>query len=54
MEMTAQITHPTASVSGFFRGSLYISVSDQSYITCRLPNGKGPRLRAIISYLDEV
>lgn len=55
-----QITHPTASINGFFRGSIWVAISDQTYITCRggaassAAGGGGKNLRAIIEYKDEV
>ncbi|KAK0537689.1 hypothetical protein OC835_001661 [Tilletia horrida] len=48
-----QATHATASLNGILRGSLWLSVADQSYITCRGGSRAGPRLRAIIEYKDE-
>lgn len=53
-----QITHPTASVNGMLRGSLWVSISSTTSITCR--GGKrgdsddGKRLRTLIEYKDEV
>ncbi len=54
-----QITHPTASINGLLRGSLWVAICDSLYITCR--GGKrdkgegddGTRLRAIVEYKDE-
>lgn len=54
-----QITHPTASINGLLRGSLWVAICDNLYITCR--GGKrdkgegddGTRLRAIVEYKDE-
>jgi hypothetical protein len=53
-----QITHPTASINGLLRGSLWVAVCDSLFITCR--GGKrgeednGVRLRSIVEYKDEV
>lgn len=41
-------THPTASISGFLRGSLYVSVQDHAFITC-----PSTGLKAILHYKDE-
>ncbi|KDN37930.1 hypothetical protein K437DRAFT_31731 [Tilletiaria anomala UBC 951] len=30
-----QLTHPTASINGFFRGNIWVAISDHTYITCR-------------------
>lgn len=57
-----QITHPTASINGLLRGSLWVAICDTLYITCRggtrkgeSDDGKkGPRLRTIVEYKDEV
>ncbi|EST05250.1 Oxysterol-binding protein [Kalmanozyma brasiliensis GHG001] len=50
-----QITHPTASINGLLRGSLWVAICDSLYVTCR--GGKrdddGTRLRAIVEYKDE-
>ncbi|KAI3487351.1 hypothetical protein L1887_48772 [Cichorium endivia] len=54
-----QITHPTASINGLLRGSLWVAICDNLYVTCR--GGKrdkgegddGSRLRAIVEYKDE-
>lgn len=51
-----QITHPTASINGMFRGSLWVAISDTLHVTCR--DGKrekdnGKRLRTIVEYKDE-
>ncbi|EPQ27455.1 uncharacterized protein PFL1_04993 [Pseudozyma flocculosa PF-1] len=51
-----QITHPTALINGLLRGSLWVAICDNLYITCR--NGKrggddGSRLRTIVEYKDE-
>lgn len=54
-----QITHPTASLNGLLRGSLWVAICDQLYVTCR--GGKregsetddGKRLRTIVEYKDE-
>ncbi|KAE8224830.1 hypothetical protein CF319_g2320 [Tilletia indica] len=48
-----QATHATASINGLLRGSLWLSVADQSYITCRGGSRPGNRLRAIIEYKEE-
>ncbi|PWN36740.1 uncharacterized protein FA14DRAFT_112093, partial [Meira miltonrushii] len=51
-----QITHPTASINGLLRGSLWVSVQNQVYVTCRggkRANDNGKRLRAITEYKDE-
>ncbi|KAG6108095.1 hypothetical protein E4U13_006625 [Claviceps humidiphila] len=45
---TYQLTHPAAHLGGLFRGSLSVSVSEMSYITC--PETK---LKAILHYVDE-
>jgi hypothetical protein len=52
-----QITHPTASINGLLRGSLWVAICDTLYVTCR--GGKrdgdsGTRLKAIVEYKDEV
>jgi hypothetical protein len=53
-----QITHPTASLNGLLRGSLWVAICDTIYVTCR--GGKrgeddnGTRLRSVIEYKDEV
>lgn len=51
-----QITHPTASINGLLRGSLWVAICDTLSVTCR--GGKrdqddGTRLRAIVDYKDE-
>ncbi|GAC97547.1 predicted oxysterol binding protein [Pseudozyma hubeiensis SY62] len=54
-----QITHPTASINGLLRGSLWVAICDNLFVTCR--GGKrdkgegddGTRLRAIVEYKDE-
>ncbi|CAO1628450.1 unnamed protein product [Sympodiomycopsis kandeliae] len=55
-----QITHPTASINGLLRGSLWVAICDTLYITCRGGNsssssdgGKNTRLRSVIEYKDE-
>ncbi|CAD6914181.1 unnamed protein product [Tilletia controversa] len=48
-----QATHATASINGLLRGSLWLSVADQSYITCRGGSRPGLRMRAIIEYKEE-
>ena len=51
-----QITHPTASINGLLRGSLWVSIQNSVYITCRggkRANDNGKRLRAITEYKDE-
>ncbi|PWN48611.1 hypothetical protein IE53DRAFT_399359 [Violaceomyces palustris] len=60
-----QITHPTATINGIFRGNLWVAICDQLYITCRGGvregeaaggedgTGKGSRLRTIVEYKDE-
>ncbi|KAG5965783.1 hypothetical protein E4U58_002729 [Claviceps cyperi] len=45
---TYQLTHPAAHLGGLFRGSLSVSVSEMSYITC--PETK---LKAILHYVEE-
>ncbi len=56
-----QLTHPTASINGLLRGSIWVAIADQSYITCRggrrdgEEEGKpGKRLRTILEYKEEV
>jgi hypothetical protein len=56
-----QITHPTASVNGLLRGSLWVAICDTTSITCRggrregeEAEGQGPRLRTLVEYKDEV
>ncbi|KAL2752159.1 hypothetical protein ACRALDRAFT_1066215 [Sodiomyces alcalophilus JCM 7366] len=44
---TYQLTHPAASLGGIFRGSLSVSVSDVTYITC--PKTK---LKTILHYIE--
>lgn len=54
-----QITHPTASLNGLLRGSLWVAICDTLYVTCR--GGKregsdtddGKRFRTIVEYKDE-
>ncbi|TKY85452.1 hypothetical protein EX895_005614 [Sporisorium graminicola] len=54
-----QITHPTASINGLLRGSLWVAICDSLYVTCRGgkrdkgPGDDGTRLRAIVEYKDE-
>lgn len=57
-----QITHPTASINGLLRGSLWVAICDTLYITCRGGSRPGEneaggkskrRLRSIIEYKDE-
>lgn len=54
-----QITHPTASINGLLRGSLWVAICDNLYVTCRggrRDKGEGDdgsRLRAIVEYKDE-
>lgn len=48
-----QITHPVASVNGVLRGSMYVTVSESTIITCSSTK-EGENLRAIIEYKDEV
>ncbi|MCO5589917.1 hypothetical protein L7F22_043886 [Adiantum nelumboides] len=51
-----QITHPTASINGLLRGSLWVSIQNSVYITCRggkRGNDNGKRLRSITEYKDE-
>lgn len=43
-----QCSHPTASVCGFLRGSLYASVQDTAVVSCAKTG-----LKAIIAYKDE-
>jgi hypothetical protein len=52
-----QITHPTASINGMLRGSLWVAICETLFVTCR--GGKregdsGTRLKAIVEYKDEV
>ncbi|KIJ29302.1 hypothetical protein M422DRAFT_188714 [Sphaerobolus stellatus SS14] len=47
-----QITHPTAQVNGFLRGSFYATLGDSTYIT--MTGGKSEvKYRAIIDYKEE-
>lgn len=46
-----QITHPTASINGLLRGSLWVAICDTLYITCR--GNSGSRLRSLVEYKDE-
>ncbi|SJX63197.1 related to OSH6-member of an oxysterol-binding protein family [Sporisorium reilianum f. sp. reilianum] len=54
-----QITHPTASINGLLRGSPWVAICDNLYVTCRGgkrdkgPGDDGSRLRAIVEYKDE-
>lgn len=57
-----QITHPTASLNGLLRGSLWVAICDTLYISQRgSENGSTssssssspPRLRSIVEYKDE-
>ncbi|PWY99613.1 hypothetical protein BCV70DRAFT_110124 [Testicularia cyperi] len=50
-----QITHPTASINGMLRGSLWVAICDSLYVTCRggQRQDDGSRLRAIVEYKDE-
>lgn len=53
-----QITHPTASINGLLRGSFWVAICDNLYVTCRGGNRSkgeddGTRLRAIVEYKDE-
>lgn len=54
-----QITHPTASINGLLRGSLWVAICDTLHVTCRGGGGRdkgGPsekQLRAIVEYKDE-
>jgi hypothetical protein len=41
-------THPTATICGFLRGSLYTTIQDSAIITC-----KQSKLRTIVIYKDE-
>ncbi|OKL62936.1 hypothetical protein UA08_02086 [Talaromyces atroroseus] len=43
-----QLTHPLAHLSGLLRGSLYISVADNCYITC-----PKTRIKVILQYLED-
>lgn len=48
-----QITHPTASINGLLRGSLWVAICDTLYITCRGGgSGDEKHLRTIIEYKD--
>jgi len=42
------LTHPSAHLGGFLKGSLQVTVSEQTYITC-----KQTGLRTILEYLDD-
>lgn len=46
-----QISHPTATIAGLLRGSPYVTIGEQCFITCRAKNKRN--LRAIISYSEE-
>ncbi|EIM81944.1 uncharacterized protein STEHIDRAFT_65725 [Stereum hirsutum FP-91666 SS1] len=50
-----QVTHPSAVVNGLLRGSLYVTVSESTIITCTGGKGvgDGEQLRAIIEYKEE-
>ncbi|PWN30970.1 hypothetical protein BDZ90DRAFT_229961 [Jaminaea rosea] len=49
-----QITHPTASINGLLRGSLWVAICDTLYVTCRGgERSDSKRLRAIVEYKDE-
>ncbi|CAO1626175.1 unnamed protein product [Parajaminaea phylloscopi] len=52
-----QITHPTASINGLLRGSLWVAICDSLYVTCRKPgasaSGSSKQLRTIVEYKDE-
>lgn len=50
------MTHPSAVVNGLLRGSLYVTVSESTIITCTGGKGvgDGEQLRAIIEYKEEV
>jgi hypothetical protein len=48
-----QLTHPMAQVNGILKGSYYLTISDQSTVTCRGGEGSS-KLRALIDYKDEV
>jgi len=43
-----QLKHPTASLSGLIRGTMYISVADTCFITC-----PKTRLKVILQYMEE-
>ena len=43
------LTHPCASISGFLKANLYITVSEQTIITC-----PKTMMKAILEYKDEV
>lgn len=43
-----QLTHPSAHLSGFFRGALSITVSDSCFVTC-----PKTRLKAILQYTED-
>lgn len=47
-----QITHPTASINGLLRGSLWAAICDSMTVTCR-GSQAGKRLRTIVEYKDE-
>lgn len=50
-----QVTHPTATIAGLLRGSPYVTIGEQCFVTCRpAPDAKGKKLRAIIGYTEEV
>ncbi|KAH8926582.1 hypothetical protein BT69DRAFT_1215054, partial [Atractiella rhizophila] len=48
-----QITHPVASIVGIVKLSPYVTITEQTSITCRRANSNGKSLRAITQYLDE-
>lgn len=51
-----QITHPTASINGLLRGSLWVSIGSTTSITCRGGRRKDDspsRLRTLVEYKDE-
>lgn len=49
-----QVTHPTASINGLLRGSLWVAICDTLYVTCRGgSNTSNKRLRTVVEYKDE-
>lgn len=52
-----QITHPTASINGLLRGTLWVSIQNTTHIVCRggkrSGDDKGKRLCALTEYKDE-
>lgn len=52
-----QITHPTASINGLLRGSLWVAICDTLFITCRggpgASGGGRKQLRTLVEYKDE-